>query len=119
MSLFTFRRQNQARPERTVRQVRLEVEGMEQRQLLSGATISGTTYQDLAGNGAFSDVSRLPGVTVNLYQKGSTAVFEHVTTDKNGNYSFTNLAPGSYSVQQVVPRRTSCRPARSMATPSL
>ena len=104
MSLFTYRRQNQLRQNPARRQVRPELEGMERRQLLSGATISGTTYQDLAGNGAFSDVSRLPGVTVNLYQKGSTVVFEHVASDKNGNFSFSNLTPGSYSVQQVVPK---------------
>ncbi len=103
MAFFTFRQVDRVRPNRTPRELRPSLESFERRQLLSGATITGTTYQDLAGNGAFSDTSRLAGVTVDLYQNGSSTVLEKITTDKNGNYSFTNLAPGNYLVQQVDP----------------
>jgi SdrD B-like domain len=104
VTFFNVLQRKSVRPTRTSRKLSLAVEGCESRQLMSGATISGTTFQDLAGNGAFTDVSRLPCVNVNLYQKGSSTVLEHVSSDKNGNFSFTNLAPGSYSVQQVVPK---------------
>ena len=42
-------------------------------------------------------------MTINLYQKGNSTVFETAKTGANGNYSFSNLPAGSYSLQQVVP----------------
>jgi hypothetical protein len=40
-------------------------------------------------------------VTVNLYQ--GTTLAGTTATDANGNYSFTGLGPGSYTVQEVAP----------------
>ncbi len=104
MTYFPFVRQAQNRQTRMTRKLRLVVERCESRQLMSGATISGTTVQDLSGAGTFTDDAKLPGVTIDLYRSGSSAVFEHTTTNANGNFSFTNLAAGNYSVQQVVPK---------------
>jgi uncharacterized repeat protein (TIGR01451 family) len=42
------------------------------------------------------------GVTVTLYD-GSGAVIATTTTDANGNYSFTQLIPGTYSVGFTLP----------------
>jgi len=45
----------------------------------------------------------LPNVTIDLYKSGSSAVFEHTTTNSSGNFSFTGLSAGSYTVKQIVP----------------
>jgi protocatechuate 3,4-dioxygenase beta subunit len=44
----------------------------------------------------------ISGVTVNLYNS-SSALVGTTTTDANGAYSFTNLAPGTYTVGFVAP----------------
>ncbi|MBI3230395.1 MAG: carboxypeptidase regulatory-like domain-containing protein, partial [Burkholderiales bacterium] len=41
----------------------------------------------------------LAGVKVNLLDANGVVVGKSVTTDANGNYLFTNLKPGTYSVQ--------------------
>lgn len=66
-------------------------------------TISGTKFTDITGNGFSADDTPLAGVTINLYKNGGTAAFATTTTDANGSYSFSNLGPGTYSVQEVVP----------------
>jgi hypothetical protein len=104
MRVFNFRQATSGRTTRKSTQVKLCVEGCERRQLLSGATISGTTERDVAGDGVFGDVAPLPGVTVSLYKQGSSTVLEKAVSDKNGNFSFTNLAVGNYFVQQTVPK---------------
>jgi SdrD B-like domain len=104
MSFLTLTRQNRLRSNRTTRKVRLDVEGCESRKLMSGATISGTAFQDLSGNGTFTDDAALANVTIDLYRSGSSAVFEHASTNSSGNFSFTGLAPGNYTVQQVLPK---------------
>ena len=65
-------------------------------------TISGEVYNDLNGNGKLdpSDPG-LSGRTVNLLLGGS--VFETTTTDSSGDYSFSDLGPGTYTVDEVVP----------------
>jgi hypothetical protein len=103
MTFFPFARNDRPRPTRATRKSLLVVERCESRQLMSGATISGTTFQDLSGAGTFTDDARLPGVTIDLYRSGSSAVFEHTSSDSSGNYHFINLSAGNYSVQQVVP----------------
>jgi parallel beta-helix repeat protein len=67
------------------------------------ASISGTMYQDLTGNGFSADDTLLGGVTVDLFRNGSSTPTAQTITAANGTYSFTNLAQGSYFVQEVVP----------------
>jgi protocatechuate 3,4-dioxygenase beta subunit len=64
--------------------------------------ISGEVYNDLNGNGTLDpgDPS-LKGWTVDLVLGGK--VVETTTTDSNGDYSFSDLGPGTYTVQEVVP----------------
>ena len=66
-------------------------------------SISGTKYKDITGNGFSSDDTGLSGVTINLYKNGGTTAVASTVTASNGTYSFTNLGPGTYSVQEVVP----------------
>ncbi|HTQ39236.1 MAG TPA: SdrD B-like domain-containing protein [Pirellulales bacterium] len=66
-------------------------------------SISGTKYKDITGNGFSSDDTVLGGVTINLYKNGGSSPVASTVTASNGTYSFTNLGPGTYSVQEVVP----------------
>ena len=65
--------------------------------------ISGTKFKDITGNGFSADDTGLAGVTINLYKNGASTAVATTTTAANGSYSFTNLGPGTYSVQEVVP----------------
>jgi predicted outer membrane repeat protein len=65
------------------------------------ATVSGTIFVDADGLGTpDSNNPGLPGVTVALVNDSQTVV--STTTDSNGDYSFSNVAPGS-SVQVTEP----------------
>lgn len=66
-------------------------------------TLGGTVYKDLTGNGFSSDDTPMSGVTVDLFVNGGTTPVATATSASNGTYSFANLGPGSYSVQEVVP----------------
>ncbi len=66
-------------------------------------SISGTKFNDLTGNGITGDDTGLGGVTVNLYLNGGSTPVASTVTAADGSYSFTNLGPGSYTVQEVVP----------------
>jgi protocatechuate 3,4-dioxygenase beta subunit len=62
--------------------------------------ISGTSFFDRNGNGIRdSDESGLAGWSIQLSKDG--AVINATTTDKDGAYSFTNLAPGKYTLSEV------------------
>ncbi len=82
--------------------------------ILSGTTLYGMTYQGGVSNAgtifsipsapplsisgavtSSANSSAMTGVTVTLSQTGWTS---KTTTDQSGAYSFTNLAPGSYTV---------------------
>jgi len=52
----------------------------------------------------------IAGVTVNLLGPTGTTVLATTTTDANGNYSFTNLVPGTYRVQFIKPAGYSFSP---------
>ena len=62
--------------------------------MLSGATISGAAFVDVTGNGFSADDTPRAGVTVDLYQKGSTKILESTGTGANGAYNFTGLSAG-------------------------
>ncbi len=75
-------------------------------------TISGTTYLDTTGNGLTSDDKAFGGLTVTLYSDnnhdgqidaGDTVVKTATSDATTGYYSFTNVSPGSYLVQETVP----------------
>jgi hypothetical protein len=62
---------------------------------------SGTVFEDKNGDGIRDPGDPgLVGWTVNL-MSGSTIV-ANTTTGPGGAYSFTNIAPGSYTVQEIV-----------------
>ncbi len=82
--------------------------GKEPEAVMSPITISGIKYSDCTGNGFSSDDTGLGGVTIYLYTSTTglgtgSGYFEKTTTGSNGAYSFTNLAPGTYYVQEAVP----------------
>jgi uncharacterized membrane protein len=74
---------------------------------VTSASISGTVFKDTSGSGVFTSCEAgLAGATVFL-DTNNTGVFAAgdttATTDANGNYSFTNLAAGTYHVVEVLP----------------
>jgi hypothetical protein len=71
-----------------------------------GATISGTIYNDANGNGSRdAGESAMAGQQLYLDLQGLDAFSAGdpvATTDSSGNYSFPNLAPGSYLVRPLI-----------------
>ncbi len=68
--------------------------------------ISGTKFFDITGNGLTDDDQPLDGVTVYLDANNNSMLDNgeaSTITDVNGGYSFDNLAPGMYTVREVVP----------------
>src|SRR5208283_4452094 len=75
-------------------------------------SISGYTLNDLTGNGLSSDDTALSGITVELFldkdgnpnlDSGDGNAIATVTTGANGAYSFSNLAKGTYFVEEITP----------------
>ena len=63
--------------------------------------ISGTGFSDANGNGARDgDEVGQAGWTIQLSQNGN--IINATTTGQDGSYSFKNLAPGKYSVSEIV-----------------
>jgi uncharacterized repeat protein (TIGR01451 family) len=92
------------------------LEKAEDRLLLSSTPtgfLTGTVFADNNGTGALDYTpppdKYLSGVTVNLYQVASfssplpPSPFQTTTTDANGQYLFSGLAPGMYVIQEVTP----------------
>jgi SdrD B-like domain len=66
----------------------------------ASGSIAGTGFLDVNGNGIREpDEPGFPGVVVELAGSASATM----TTDENGNFSFTGLAAGSYTLSEVVP----------------
>ena len=66
------------------------------------ASISGTKFNDANGNGVFdAGETGVSGVTILL--QGSSGQPASTTTDSSGNFSFTGLSPGTYTVSEVLP----------------
>jgi hypothetical protein len=64
-------------------------------------TYSGTVYNDLNGNGVMDPGEKaLSKWTVNLLNSNGTVVAS-VTTNGTGTYSFPNLGPGVWTIQEV------------------
>ncbi|MDR3572311.1 MAG: sortase, partial [Anaerolineaceae bacterium] len=72
--------------------------------LYQPASLGDFVWADTNGNG-IQDAGEpgLANVTVNLLDSTGTATLASTTTDSNGNYSFTDLIPGSYHVGFVAP----------------
>ncbi len=65
-------------------------------------TLSGTVYEDDNNNGVLdAGESGIAEVTLELYQGGM--LVDTTTTDANGNYTFTNVAEGSYEIREIQP----------------
>jgi protocatechuate 3,4-dioxygenase beta subunit len=68
--------------------------------LFRSAELGDRVWLDTNGNGQQDGgEAGVPGVLVRLYNAAGDLVDGPVTTDANGNYLFTNLRPGTYSVQ--------------------
>ncbi len=66
---------------------------------LPPATLEGEVYNDPDGNGTLVAGAGLSGWTVDL-ESGSARVAS-TTTESNGDYTFTNVLPGSYTIVVV------------------
>ncbi len=65
------------------------------------ATFSGEVFNDLSGSGTFENGDPgIAGWTVDLLNSASTVVAS-TTTNSSGDYSFTGVSPGSYTIQEV------------------
>ncbi len=68
------------------------------------ATISGTKFNDLNGNGQRDPGEPgMPGVTIVLGSPLPTGTPIRTVTDASGNFSFTNVPAGSYILSEVAP----------------
>lgn len=66
------------------------------------ASIAGTVYHDRNDNGVINAGEEgIAGVEIRLTQGGT--VVATTTTNANGQYSFTNLVPGTYAVVEIQP----------------
>ncbi|MEM7475135.1 MAG: SdrD B-like domain-containing protein, partial [Planctomycetota bacterium] len=74
----------------------------------STASINGVVYEDANGNGTFESTTENPiqGVAVALsgISTGGVTIQRNATTDANGEYSFQNLPPGTYTVTETQPQ---------------
>ena len=65
--------------------------------------VSGEVYNDLNGNGTLDPGDPgLPGWTVDLYDSNGNLIAT-TTSDANGDYSFSDLGPGTYTVEEILP----------------
>jgi type VI secretion system secreted protein VgrG len=69
------------------------------------ASVNGYKFNDLSDSGVDAGDPRLAGVTIRLTGTNGQGqpVSEVTSTAANGEYAFTPLAPGTYTVSEVVP----------------
>ncbi len=75
-------------------------------EIANTGSLAGTVYFDANNNGVFdSGDSGITSVIVTLSgtETGGTAVHMVRTTDANGNYSFLDLRPGTYTITETQP----------------
>lgn len=61
--------------------------------------ITGTVWEDFDSDGVMrSDEKKVSGVTLKLYSSSDNELIKTTTTDEKGNYSLTDLTPGTYYV---------------------
>ena len=74
--------------------------------------VSGEVYNDLSGNGTLVPGDPgLPGWTVDLFDSNGDLLATTVT-DANGDYSFSDLGPGTYTVEEeIIPGWAQTAPA--------
>jgi serine-aspartate repeat-containing protein C/D/E len=66
------------------------------------ASVAGTKFNDINGNGVFDPgETGMQGVTIQL--QSSTGQISSTTTDASGTFSFMGVAPGAYTVSEVLP----------------
>ena len=72
---------------------------------ISGSVLEDTTNDDPFSFGLASDIgdSPLENVVVQLFDTATGTKIAETTTDANGNYSFTDIPKGSYSVVEINP----------------
>ncbi len=64
--------------------------------------IKGTVFEDMDGDGVQGPgEAGIPGVTIQLWQGGAT--ISTTVTASDGAYTFTNVTPGPYTVQEIDP----------------
>src|SRR5206468_1209838 len=64
-------------------------------------SISGKKVTDITGNGITADDTPLAGVTIHLFS--AVTFLKDTLTAADGSYSFTDLGPASYTVEEVRP----------------
>ena len=68
-----------------------------------GVPVSGTVFRDTDRDGTLDGGEPpIPGVTVQLIDANGTVV-RTTTTDTNGNYTFPNVPPGTYTIRELQP----------------
>jgi protocatechuate 3,4-dioxygenase beta subunit/Ca2+-binding RTX toxin-like protein len=84
-----------------------------------GSTVSGTVFTDSNADGAKqSGDAGLAGQIVNLIGPDGKTVIATATTDANGNYSFSGIAPGADTIQVVAAPGDSFSPVGADSTVS-
>jgi hypothetical protein len=85
------------------------------------SAIKGTVFEDVLNNGVAADGKPVPGAAVYLDANGNGAPDPgepRAVTDPNGDYSFGNLAPGTYTVAVDLSTLSRSTPVAAYDVPS-
>ncbi len=109
---FALRHGQAAKRSAKGRRRRLSFEWCESRHLLSGASITGITFDTALSSGFSAGDVPQGGVKVNLYQDNGDGIFDpnvdslvdqQTSAAGTGVYTFSNVADGHYYIQELVP----------------